>query len=257
MSASGVLTDSDYWEALWATQGTAGRWQERLRRVSQWKYDRMLRRLLDRVPHPDAQVLELGCAPGTMLRRIHRLRPHLRLSGLDYAAEGCRAATEALNQMRIPGNIYYGDCRTAELLTRFDLVISFGLVEHFENPSEIVQCHARFCQPGGTVVITIPNFTSPVVRYFAEKFCPDNLAIHNLNIMNQPALEKACRDAGLVDVHVGGDGGNFLHQLISRQDIASKSFAALARLWNVCAILVPPQLGWHSYLWAIGQTPSE
>lgn len=257
MSVSGVLTNSDYWEALWAKQRRAGGWEEQLRRVSMWKYDRMLCRLLDTAQRPDAEVLELGCAPGKILRRIHRLRPQLRLSGLDYAAEGCRATTESLQQIGVTSNIYFGDVRTAEISAIFDLVVSVGLVEHFDDPSEIVRCHARFCRPGGSVAIAIPNFTSPVVRYFAEKFCPDNLAIHNLNVMNLLALEKACRDAGLVDVRVGGDGGNVLHRWISRQDITSKSYAALASLWNMFAVVVPPQLGWHSNLWATGRTAPE
>jgi len=250
------LTSSTYWEARWAKQARSAGWMEQLRRFSMWKYDRMVRRMLDTAQLPNANVLELGCAPGKILQRIHRLRPQLRLNGLDYAADGCRATTAILEKMGMPGRVYYGDARTAELPIRFDLVMSVGLIEHFEDPCEIVRSHARFCRPGGNVAIAIPNFTTPVVKYFAEKFCPDNLAIHNLKIMNLSALEKACRDAGLVNVRVGGDGGSLLHRWISHRDMASQSYAALAKLWNAFAILVPPQIGWHSNLWATGQTPS-
>lgn len=253
MSIAGDLTTSTYWEEVWAASPPQEGRFSKLRRVSQWKYDRMVRRLLDSVSDPSASVLELGCAPGAMLQRIHRLRPQLRLSGIDYADEGCRTTAAVLKGMGLPANVYHGDVRSAQLPNQFDLVTSYGLIEHFDDPAEIVRCHARFCRPGGTVAIALPNFTSPVVRYFADRFCPDNVAIHNLKIMNLKALKGAMTDAGLQDVRVGGDGGNQLHVLISRQDLVSRMYASLGRVWNAGAIAVPPQLGWNSYLWAIGK----
>lgn len=252
MSVAGDLTSSNYWEEVWAaTPPTEGRLAH-FHRITQWKYDRMVRRMLGLV-RPDAEILELGCAPGAMLHRIHRLRPQLRLSGIDYAEEGCRTTAALLKGLGLPPNVHHGDVRTAQLPNQFDMVMSFGLIEHFDDPVEIACCHARFCRPGGIVAITLPNYTSPMVRFLADRFCPDNMAIHNLNIMNTRSLEDLMKSAGLKDVRVGGDGGHQLHTLISKQDMASKVYAMAGRLWNMGAILVPPQLGWHSYLWGIGR----
>ena len=252
MSYAGDLTTSNYWEKVWAAAPDAEGLRAQLQKVTQWKYDRMVRRMFQTV-RPDGDLLELGCAPGHKLERIHRLRPEMRLSGIDFAEEGCRATSKLLRRMGLPGNVFHDDVRTAELPNRFDVVTSFGLIEHFDDPVEIVRCHARFCRPGGTVAVALPNFCSPMVRFFADRFCPENLAIHNLNIMNRRVLTKVMNDAGLKSVQVGGDGGNQLHLLISRQDWASRTYATLGRIWNVGAIVVPPQLGWHSYFWAIGQ----
>lgn len=253
MSIAGDLTTSTYWEEVWAaTPPQEGRFAK-LRRLSQWKYDRMVRRLLDSASKPVANVLELGCAPGTMLQRIHRLRPDLRLSGIDYADEGCRTTAGLLKGLGLPPNVYHGDVRTARLPEQFDLVTSYGLIEHFDDPAEIVRCHARFCRVGGSVAIALPTFTHPVVHYYASRYCPDNVAIHNLKIMNLKSLKQVMIDAGLDDIRVGGDGGTQLHLLISRRDLASKVYKRLGRIWNAVAVAVPPQLGWHSYLWAIGK----
>lgn len=252
MSFKGDLTSSNYWEEEWAAGGQT-QLRTQLRKISMWKYDRIVRRCLDSVSNPCADVLELGCAPGIMLQRIHRLRPQLRLAGIDYAEEGCRRTAAVLKGMGLPTNVHHGDIRTVQLPTQFDLVVSFGLIEHFDDPAEILRWHARFCRPCGTVPVTLPNLTSPVVRFFAERFNPDNVAIHNLKIMNLRALETAMQAAGLKNVRVGGDGGTKLHRMVSRQDLASKVYAAAGCLWNACSILVPPQIGWHWNLWAIGQ----
>jgi 2-polyprenyl-3-methyl-5-hydroxy-6-metoxy-1,4-benzoquinol methylase len=256
MSIAGDLTSSNYWEEVWAAAPANDGYMARLRRISQWKYDRMIRRLLDSASSSKAEVLELGCAPGAMLQRIHRLRPDLKLSGIDYAEEGCRTTAAVLKGMELPANVFHGDVRSVELSSQFDMVMSFGLIEHFDDPVEILRCHARFCRPGATVAVTLPNFTSPVVRYFADRFCPDNIAIHNLKIMNLRVLETSMINAGLQQVRVGGDGGNQLHTLISRQDLPSKAYAIAGRMWNAGSIAIPPQLGWHSYLWGIGKVAS-
>jgi 2-polyprenyl-3-methyl-5-hydroxy-6-metoxy-1,4-benzoquinol methylase len=264
MSIAGDLTNSSYWEDVWATCvrdtesiGWVARFRTALltqaRKVSQWKYNRMVRHLLDAAPHSRADVLELGCAPGTMLQRIHRLQPKLRLSGVDYAEEGCRTTAATLKSMGLPANVYHGDVRTTQLSTQFDVVMSFGLIEHFDDPAEIIRCHSRFCRPGGTVAITVPNFTSPIVKALSSRFCPDNLAIHNLQIMNQAALRSAFQTAGLSDISVGGDGGHQLHNVISKNDLASRAYVGFTRIWNATAVAVPPQLGWNSYLWAMGK----
>jgi 2-polyprenyl-3-methyl-5-hydroxy-6-metoxy-1,4-benzoquinol methylase len=253
MADSGDLTNSKYWEEVWSEQSRQSGLMAQLRKVSTWKYDRIIRKLLDYAPHSNADVLELGCAPGTMLQRIHRLRPQLQLSGVDYAEIGCQTTAAVLKSMGLPPHVYHGDVRTVELPQQYDLVVSFGLIEHFDDPAEILRSHARFCRPGGTVAVTLPNFTSPVVRYFSERFCPDNLAIHNLSTMNLKTLHAALVAAGLTNVQCGGDGGSVLHNLISSRDLASRIFLGASRVWNIGAILIPPQIGWHSNLWASGQ----
>lgn len=252
MSIAGDLTTSNYWEEVWAAKPPQAGRLDQLRKVTQWKFDRIVRKLLDTASHPEADILELGCAPGAMLQRIHRLRPQLNLSGIDYAEEGCRTTAAVLKGLGLPPQVYHGDVRTAVLPKPFDVVTSFGLIEHFDDPAEILRCHARFCRPGGTVAVALPNFTSPLVRFFADRFCPDNLAIHNLKIMNLRALRTAMETAGLKNVRVGGDGGNQMHVLISKQDPASRMYALAGRVWNAGAVLVPPQIGWHTNLWAIG-----
>ena len=72
-------------------------------------------------------------------------------------------------------------------VSAFDLVFSCGLIEHFEDPSEMIEAHIQLLAPGGTAVIAIPNY-SGIYRRLQEWCDPENLKIHNLQIMNEVSL---------------------------------------------------------------------
>ncbi|MGC1121725.1 MAG: class I SAM-dependent methyltransferase [Candidatus Methanofastidiosia archaeon] len=49
----------------------------------------------------------------------------------------------------------------------FDLVYSFGVVEHFEGTENAIGEHIRVARPGGKIVITVPYLYSPLTLYWA------------------------------------------------------------------------------------------
>ena len=42
----------------------------------------------------------------------------------------------------------------------FDIVYSMGLIEHFENPTEVIDEHIRLLNKEGFLIILIPNFNN-------------------------------------------------------------------------------------------------
>jgi 2-polyprenyl-3-methyl-5-hydroxy-6-metoxy-1,4-benzoquinol methylase len=38
-------------------------------------------------------------------------------------------------------------------------VISFGFIEHFDNPENVIQKHLDLLKPGGILIVGVPNFT--------------------------------------------------------------------------------------------------
>src|SRR5262249_36552211 len=147
-----------------------------------------------------ADILELGCAPGAILERIYRLRPRHELHGIDFSPDGCRMARERFRIAGVSVRLHEGDVRTLALPRRYDLVLSCGLIEPFADPLDMLRCHARFAVPGGVVAVTIPNFATPVVKFFLERFHPEVLATHNLDLMREETLTELLRAAGLEDV---------------------------------------------------------
>ena len=45
----------------------------------------------------------------------------------------------------VAATIHFGDFRDVELSQQFDMVMSFGLIEHFDDPVSIVNAQARLC----------------------------------------------------------------------------------------------------------------
>lgn len=89
---------------------------------------------------------------------------------------------------------------------KYDLVLSFGLIEHFENTRDIISRHLNFLNPGGTVFITLPNFRG-INGWVQRNFDPENYEKHNIGSMNLKLLHGIASELGLKDVKTSYHGG--------------------------------------------------
>jgi len=106
-------------------------------------------------------VLEIGCANSIWPIYFHQYFK-AEVCGLDYSEVGCEKSRALLKHYKVPGEIYCADLflPPSELLQRFDLVVSFGVVEHFENTAHCLKSCAALVKPGGLLVTLIPNIPS-------------------------------------------------------------------------------------------------
>lgn len=79
---------------------------------------------------------------------------------------------------------------------QYDLVLSCGLIEHFNDTADIINKHIAFVKPGGTLFITLPNFNA-VNGWLQKKFDKENYDKHNIDCMNPKLLAGICKKAGL------------------------------------------------------------
>ena len=249
------LTTSVFWDdrSVMKTRPPAGI----LRRIVRRKFDRLLRQFIDQVDNPRADVLEMGCAPGRMLERLYLVRPKAQLHGIDFSKVGVGVARKYLGNANIEASIYEGDIRTTELPYQCDLVVSFGLIEHFKNAVPIVRNHMRFCKPGGYVSLTVPNFATPVNKFLLHKFNPPAVDAHYLDIMNPTALRATLESAGLQNVQIGAVDGPRVFPHAHPSHRFSRLYDSLALAWNTYATLSPCNWPWHYTYWGSGQVPSE
>jgi 2-polyprenyl-6-hydroxyphenyl methylase/3-demethylubiquinone-9 3-methyltransferase len=134
-------------------------------------------------------ALEIGCAPGEWLALLARAAG-AEVSGLDYAAEGVELTRSLFHALGIVGDLRCEDAFASSFAKAyFDVVYSLGVIEHFEDPSQIVRIHLELTKPGGITLIAIPNYTGFYER-LQRYFYPENLTIHNLSIMSKPGLEQ-------------------------------------------------------------------
>ncbi|WP_081426708.1 class I SAM-dependent methyltransferase [Sorangium cellulosum] len=151
--------------------------------------------------------LEIGCAPGRILADFCG-RLGYTANGLDYACDPAIVEQELTKRGIRVGRIEKGDFFSWKPAEKFDIVASFGFIEHFQDAGSVVDRHFELVKPGGTVVVGMPNFAGGQ-KALHWLFDRKNLNGHNTRIMNLPFLEAAARRNGAEIVQARYTGGHF------------------------------------------------
>ena len=145
---------------------------------------RNIQRIL--LPHIKTQMsfLEIGCAPGKILAWVaNTFDAHV--SGVDYAETGIEMSKKLFLSLGIEADLRCEDIFDTTFESgSFDVVYSAGLIEHFNDPSDVVRRHIDLCKPGGISIIVIPNYGG-IYGMIQKCLDPENLALHNLKIMKK------------------------------------------------------------------------
>ena len=187
---SNLLTDRDFWVKYWESKTDLS-----VVIPENYLFHRQLADIVKRDKVKTA--IELGGFPGyyaVFLKKYLKLEVTL----LDYFVH--RPITEQLLQTN---NLAKDDIQIIETdlfkyqpAQQYDLVLSCGLIEHFNDTADIINRHISFVKPNGTLFITLPNFKA-VNGWFQKNFDKENYDKHNINCMDPVLLAKICKDAGL------------------------------------------------------------
>ena len=189
------LTTRAHWEETWAIPP---RWRLP---SSLSVTTRNIQRLLRRHVRPGMRVLELGCAPGKILAWVAAVLG-AEASGLDYSERGIAWSKTLFEKLGLPGDLRCEDVfKTTLPAGSYDVVYSSGLIEHFDDPRDIVRAHVALVKPGGKAIIAIPDYGGIYGR-LQRWMDPENLAIHNLRIMTPEALAQLAPKDSLDGVKV-------------------------------------------------------
>lgn len=140
-------------------------------------------------------VLEIGCADSNFLCYLAKKFGY-KAYGVDYS----NAIMQTADLFRFNGlfepTLYKKDFFTWQPNIKFDVVCSFGFIEHFDDIDPIVAKHTELVAPGGKLIITIPHFAHAqyIFHWLIDR---ENLKKHNTKIMNLESVRKAVTDSGL------------------------------------------------------------
>jgi len=133
-------------------------------------------------------VFEFGCFPGSYIAYLGKRGAII--SGIDLTPR-TREMTHWLETNNISiGKIRLGNVITDKNSDKYDIVCSFGFIEHFEDWKTIIDLHDAKVEKNGIVVITCPNFLSPLNWLYHRIFDWENLDRHNISSMDMYLWEK-------------------------------------------------------------------
>jgi 2-polyprenyl-3-methyl-5-hydroxy-6-metoxy-1,4-benzoquinol methylase len=150
---------------------------------------------------PDVRLVEVGCARSQALPVLAK-RLGLSVAGIDYSPNGCEQTRVMMEREGVRGEVYCSDIFAIpdSLKGKFDIVVSFGLIEHFSDTREIVSALAQLMKPGGVILTNIPNMRGTVG--LAQKFL--NRGIYDIHVPLTPSLVRDAHEkAGLRVIKCG------------------------------------------------------
>lgn len=187
------LTDRAFWKSFW---------ESRIGLIFKIKPNYVFGDILGKIitEKKAKTAIELGGFPGYYAIYLKKYKG-LTTTLLDYFIH-----PQLVNQLLAVNDLQEGDIKIIEAdlfaykpVEKYDMVLSFGLIEHFTDTKFIIGEHLKFLKPGGTLFITLPNFKS-VNGWVQRNFDKDNYDKHNINSMDLHLLKSSCEALGLKEV---------------------------------------------------------
>lgn len=140
------------WDEVWKTP--YGCLKERLIR-SKEKIDNLLQMGLSF--NKGQRVMDGGCGNGInliLLTQMFQILPF----GIDISGKALSSARENIANSKIEADLRSGDVRSIPFANNyFDIVMSWGVIEHFPDYELAIEEFYRVLRPGGTLNLVQPN----------------------------------------------------------------------------------------------------
>ncbi|HVW12278.1 MAG TPA: class I SAM-dependent methyltransferase [Mucilaginibacter sp.] len=190
---SNELTDKAFWAAYWEAKKDV---------AFTVPPDYIFHKLLSEIiaQNKPKTAIELGGFPGyyaIFLKKYFGLETTL----FDFYVHA-PVLKQVLNANRLTEGdiaVIEGDLFNYKPTEQYDLVLSCGLIEHFQDTKDVIARHLPFLKPGGTLFITLPNFTG-INGWVQRKYDMSNYEKHNIDSMNPNLLASCCKELGLKDI---------------------------------------------------------
>ncbi len=147
-------------------------------------------------------VIEIGSYPGYHLATFGDLG--YELNGIDFCPGNADGLPKWLKREGFKTcDFWVCDFFEFNCGRQFDIVCSFGFIEHFLNYEEVIAKHADLVNKGGFLLITTPNFRGSVQHFLHRHFDKGNLALHNIESMQPDKWAEQLKQMGFEILYKG------------------------------------------------------
>ncbi len=151
-------------------------------------------------------AFEVGCFPGRYLSVFGDLGYSLNGIDLTPRVKIDMPKWLAENKYKI-GEFYQENFLTYAMHHTYDVVCSFGFIEHFTNYEEVIARHISLVKKNGYLMITTPNFRGYIQKMLHSIFDKENLKRHYLPSMDPFIWKEIVEKEGFDVIYWGWFGG--------------------------------------------------
>lgn len=216
----------EFWGNFWQSTSIESNFDKP---ASQWIFFDKIKfeYLFDYMPQKPAKTLEVGCGSATISLLLAKKGYQTTL--VDFADSALLVAQKRFLSQNMNGEFINANAESLLFADNtFDMAMSFGLLEHFENPWKVISEMVRVLKPGGIFlsdivtkrfsVLTIGKIISFLIRFpyhliiklnpskalwdYRDLFTPDFYE----NSFSSEEYKKFMEQTGLVDVKMTGCG---------------------------------------------------
>lgn len=232
------VTDRSYWNAVWSRGATrlpvlderdfyAG---------SNGLFVKLVRRHLGDMQ--GRSVVELG--GGGRNVRLLAMAKWLKAdaSVVDFSDDGLRVAASLFESNHCRAQFINADLGTWQPQRPFDVVVHWGVLEHFLDPRPLLEKSVAALAPGGALLFSMPNMQALAAGLW-KRWSPDNWSKHVLH--SDEAVLSVLRDLGLHEVRGFHYGIPFIKMEAWERRLPAVQwpFDALQKLGSASARVVP------------------
>jgi SAM-dependent methyltransferase len=153
---------------------------------------------------PGMRALEVGCGSAKLTALL--ATRGLRVWGIDQSASGLRVAQRNVRYLHTTGAFARADAFTLPFPDgSFDLVFSTGLLEHFADPTRLMQSMIRTLRPGGLFFSDVVPLKFSLARsiWYLRGL---HRTVDDEHPYRQADVEGWMRACGLADIRVFSSG---------------------------------------------------
>jgi 2-polyprenyl-3-methyl-5-hydroxy-6-metoxy-1,4-benzoquinol methylase len=160
----------------------------------------------EHLPIGNGSCFEIGAFPGRYLSIFGELGYDLH--GIDLHDGIVSRLPDWLRSLGFKvGDFIKADFTSVEISKQYDVVCSFGFIEHFDRWDMVVRKMFTLVKPGGILIIETPNFSGSFQRYLHCALDGENVKRHNLASMDPELWARLAVDNGFETLASGYFGG--------------------------------------------------
>jgi 2-polyprenyl-3-methyl-5-hydroxy-6-metoxy-1,4-benzoquinol methylase len=143
---------------------------------------------------PSGRLLEIGAAYGFFLIEA---AVHYDVHGIEIADEAAAFARRRDLDVRTGRPTP----QSLAAIGAVDVIVMLDVIEHLEEPGEVLRLCGRYLRPGGAVILTTPDFASPLARLSGRRW-RNMTPPHHLWYFTVDSLARLAAAAGLAIAEV-------------------------------------------------------